>query len=422
MTRLLVPEMFGVVAMAYVFIYGLNMFSDIGLRQVLIRSPRGNERAFIDTVWVAQIVRGGVICLFGFGLSALLHPAGLGHWLPVGSSYAHVELPRVLALLSLTALINGFASTKVIIAGRDLNLGRVSAIDLVTQVVGVAVMIAWAIYSRSIDALVAGTIVSCMLNAAFGHWLLPGPANRFVFDHGAIAEIVDLGKWIFVSSIVGFLINSGDRLMLGGLLSAETLGIYSIAALLAGAVYEVINKIATNIVFPALSEINRTNPAALRDRYYKLRTPIDLLCWFVAGLLFHAGESIVKVLYDVRYHEAGLILEILAISLASIGLGISNQMYLAIGRPKYLTGLNTIRMVSLYTLIPIFFWHSGLTGAVWGIVASILLPMPFTYWLNFRLGLLSVRRELLGIPVLGAGLLAGSGMSAAIVAIRIGAG
>ena len=49
MTRLLVPEMFGVMAIANMIMIGLAMFSDIGLRQNVVQSKRGAEvRLYVE--------------------------------------------------------------------------------------------------------------------------------------------------------------------------------------------------------------------------------------------------------------------------------------------------------------------------------------------------------------------------------------
>ena len=56
----------------------LNMLSDIGLRQQIIQSPRGDEPVFLDTAWVVQIVRGILLWLVALLLSAALHIANLG--------------------------------------------------------------------------------------------------------------------------------------------------------------------------------------------------------------------------------------------------------------------------------------------------------------------------------------------------------
>ena len=66
MTRLLVPEMFGVMTIAYVVMTGLAMFSDLGLRPSVVQSKRGSDPVFLNTAWATQILRGlllGVLAL-----------------------------------------------------------------------------------------------------------------------------------------------------------------------------------------------------------------------------------------------------------------------------------------------------------------------------------------------------------------------
>src|SRR5262245_66533122 len=70
MTRLLVPEMFGVMAIATMLMIGLAMFSDAGLKQNVIQSNRGNDPAFLNTAWMIQILRG--VLLWFFALCAAL--------------------------------------------------------------------------------------------------------------------------------------------------------------------------------------------------------------------------------------------------------------------------------------------------------------------------------------------------------------
>src|SRR5262252_1388660 len=67
MTRLLAPDMYGVTAIAYVILSGLAMFSDLGLRAVIIRSGRGHDPVFLNTAWALQIVRGVMIWAVAVG-------------------------------------------------------------------------------------------------------------------------------------------------------------------------------------------------------------------------------------------------------------------------------------------------------------------------------------------------------------------
>src|SRR5690242_3160796 len=113
MTRLLVPDMFGVMAIATVIMVGLEMFSDLGLRPNIVQSRRGSDPAFLNTAWSVQIIRG--LCLWAAALLIALLVVlakGLG-MTPEQSVYADPRLPHVMAILSFTAVIFGFGSTKV---------------------------------------------------------------------------------------------------------------------------------------------------------------------------------------------------------------------------------------------------------------------------------------------------------------------
>src|SRR6266571_1268363 len=112
MTRLLVPEMFGVMAIATTVMVGLAMFSDVGLKQSVIQSKRGNDPDFLNTAWVIQILRGFVLWVFAICVSLLIFLADRIGMVPKDTVYADPILPYVIAILSITAVIGGFQSTK----------------------------------------------------------------------------------------------------------------------------------------------------------------------------------------------------------------------------------------------------------------------------------------------------------------------
>src|SRR5262249_41516180 len=65
LTRLLVPEMFGVMAIATTVMVGLAMFSDVGLKPNVVQSKRGGDAVFLNTAWMIQILRGVMLCIMG---------------------------------------------------------------------------------------------------------------------------------------------------------------------------------------------------------------------------------------------------------------------------------------------------------------------------------------------------------------------
>src|SRR3981081_815641 len=111
MTRLLVPEMFGVMAIATMVMVALAMLSDVGLKQNIIQSKRGNDPAFLNTAWIIQIFRGIVLWFFAMCAGLLVFLADHTGMIPQNSAYADPRLPYVIAVLSFTVGLAGGHAT-----------------------------------------------------------------------------------------------------------------------------------------------------------------------------------------------------------------------------------------------------------------------------------------------------------------------
>lgn len=403
MTRLLVPEMFGVMALANTIMAGMQLLSDLGLRQNVVQSRNGNMPAFLNTVWTVQIARGGLIWLLLLGAALAVHVIDEAHWWREGSVYADPVLPLVIAALSFNALIGGFESTRLATASRNLALGRVYLLELGCNLAGVFFMVAWALLDRSIWALVYGTLFTSALRVAASHTLLPGSGNRLHWDKDSLREIFSFGKWIFLTSMLGFLAANGDRLLLGGLTDPATLGLYSIAFMMVGAIRDAFAMMASNVAYPAFSEIVRTRKAALKESYYRFRLPVDAATLVAAGMMFAAGDLLIRLLYDDRYLQAGHMLEILSIGLLEVRYALAIQCFMALGMPKLMVPVIAVRILALFGLMPVAFHFWGLDGALWVIGASAVLALPVTFHLKIGQGLFDLKRELIVLPLMVVG-------------------
>lgn len=407
MTRLLVPDMFGVMAIANVFMVGVALFSDLGINQNIVQSRRGNDPAFLHTAWAMKIIRGVLLCFLTLLISFGLHYAAVNHMLVQGTVYADGMLPKVLAVYSLTAVIQGFESNRLPLASRLLNMKRATTLEVISLVVTLLTMLLWAVMDRSIWALVSGGIVGQLSRTLLSHWMLPGPDDRWGWDAEAVTEIFNFGKWIFFSSILGFLVMNGDRLILGGLVGSDILGQYSIAFFLAFSLQQLMSRFFAAVAFPALSEVVRNSPDRLKETYYRIRLRVDFLFLFASGCLFVLGTTVIHILYDARYWNAGPMLEVLSLALIAARYELAEQCYLALGLPKWLTLQNIVRMVVLYLAVPIAFSMYQLSGAIWAIALSVLSIIPLSIYVKFRFGLLDVKKELIVLPLFLLGWLCG---------------
>lgn len=325
-TRLLVPEHFGVMALVNVFLIGLHLFSDIGVGPNIIQSPRGDEPAFLNTAWTVQVIRGGALWI----CSCLLA------W-PLAHFYGKPELVLLIPVAGLSAVFGGFESTRLFTQNRHLAFMRVNALDLGAQVASVAVMIVSAYVLRSVWALVISGLVSSLLRTVLSHTILPGQPNRFAWEPAARRSLFDFGRWIFVSTSVTFLASQSDRLVLGKLVPVEELGLYAIAANLAAMPAQVIYQVTQKVFYPLLATALRNET---HDAGTILRARARLLVLLAPAIALGVAMAppVVALLYDPRYVRVGGLTSLLSIGtwLGTVASSYS-IMLLAAGHPKELS-------------------------------------------------------------------------------------
>lgn len=408
MARLLMPEMFGIMMIAITVSLVLHMLSDVGLRQNIIQSPRGDDPVFLNTIWTVQIVRGFILFASTLLLAALAWYAQTLNLWSTNSTYAAPELPLVLAVTGFSAIIVGFQSTKIDLAVRAFQQKKVVLSEFASQVVGLLVMLGIGYFTRSIWSLVIAGLVQSMVSTLLGHFWFEGPSNRLQWERSALDELVGFGRWILLSSAVGVLAMYGDRIWFGGSMTTSELGVYSIAVLILGAVQLAVQKIAGAVALPAFSEASRTNDTVrLHALYYRLKLMIDLACLFLCGLFLTGSPLLISILYDERYAQAGSMMAILSLSFFTMRYMLANQVWIALGLTKYQAMDNIIRAISLWVLLPLLLAIGGVKYAIWGAALYTFPTLILVFYVNCRLGLFSLKRELVVLPMLAVGALCG---------------
>lgn len=390
LTRLLFPEAFGLMALCSVFLVGLAMFSDLGLKPAIIRDTRGNEPDFLNTAWTIQIVRGFVLFVGGCILAY-----------PISVIYDRAILFPLLATLSTTAAITGFASIKLITAERDLNFRTVTFIQITGQIVHILTMVILAVYWRSVWALVVGGIVGTLTTLAIGHALLPGHRHRLRIDPAAAKSLVHFGKWIFLSTIVTFLGGEGLRAIQAGFITPAEFGVLAIANTIAAIPIELSLKLTSSIGLPSLAETYRKSPDNLQNVLQSFRKRLLLVSFGLVSAVVFTSEALVSLLYDARYHDAGAY--VVAITLANAITLIStgyDSAVLALGKSKtYLWMMGTLtigRIVGTIIGLKIF----GILGMLVGIgIANLLVLLVYWAIMN-RMYLLDLKLDLVALAII----------------------
>lgn len=375
LTRLLVPEYFGLMALVNTFRAGIELFSDLGIPQSIVNNKRGDEPDFRNTAWTLQIVRGFILWFFCLLLT-----------LPVANFYDDPRLRWLIPLMGFSSVIDGFCSTANLTCERRMDLGRLTRFDLIIQIMTLSTFIIWAWVSPSIFALAMGVILGAIYRTAGSYLLIPGYANRFAWDAYALKELLSFGRWMFISSALMFVSEQADRLILAKLLSFQVLGVYTIAYTLASIPREVIKKLSFRVIFPAISNQLDLPRASLREKILRQRRTLLLGCAILLAALVTLGDLIIATLYDQRYDEAQWMMPILCCGIwFSLLFYTISPALLAIKKPLYSAQSNFARFVIIGFGLPLVFYRFGTLGAI---ITIAIGDFPL-----YIVNLLGLRRE-----------------------------
>ena len=373
LTRLLLPEMFGLMALVNTFIIGLNLFSDIGLGPSIIQNKRGDDPSFLNTAWTIQVIR------------------GLGLWfccclmaLPVSRFYGDPQLLWLLPLVGLSTIISGFNATALFTLNRKMELGKLTRFEFIVQGIGLAVMILWAVFNPTIWALVVGNWVLSLVKMLWSHFLVAEPRNRFTWNPTALQDIAHFGRWIFVSTAMTFLATQADRLILGKLFSLTLLGIYTVAFTFAELPRHILNRVNGKVMFPIIAQQIDLPRAELRAKLLQKRSLLVIALALVLALMISFGDWIILFLYDDRYRAGAWMLPILAAGLwlPTLALTIDPVLY-ALGKPQLIAIGNFAKFAYMLICIPLGFYTLGILGAVIVVAANDLpyyLAVSYGVW------------------------------------------
>ena len=368
LARLLAPQIFGLMAIVNAIRTGVELLTDVGISQNIISNARGEDPAFYNTAWTLQVFRGLSLAVACFFLAR-----------PVSLFFGQPGLTPVLRVAALFFVFNGFDSTARGLLGKRLEVARYSRFEVYVTICAVIAQIAIAFLTRSVWALVLGSVVAGAVSLVASFMFIPGLRHRFMIDRESSAQLLRFGKWVFLSSVVYFLAMNFDRLYFAKQITLSQLGTYGIARALADMVSLFVARASTGVLYPTVAAAGLAS-ADLRQRLLRGRRTLLTMAALGMGAFFGFSEMIVRVLYDPRYALAAEILPILCIGVwFGILTATNDSILMGLSRPAYPALSNAAKLITYVVGVPLAFDFYGFTAAVTVISAGELVKYV-TLW------------------------------------------
>ncbi|MEZ5824518.1 MAG: lipopolysaccharide biosynthesis protein [Geminicoccaceae bacterium] len=399
LARLLVPEDFGLVALASTAAAFLETASDFNFDLAIIRQ-KDSSRADYDTAWTLNLMKGAVVAV------GLYFGAG---WL--AGFFEDPRLEPLFELMALAAFIQGFWSIRTVDFRKNLELEKEFHFRVWAKVISFVTVVILAFWWRSYWALIVNIVFGRFVLLVLSYWLAP---YRPKLSLEAWGRLIHFSKWLAVNNMLNFFRDRLDTMVIGKFAGAAPLGLYSVAHEIADLPTSEMALPVNRAVYPGFARM-MDQPDLLRASYVNSFALLILITTPVGVGIGLLAEPIVELFLGTQWLTAAPLIQALIVyGLLRTSTANANAVYMALGR---------VRIEPMLTLLFIAMMLPGLIFGVqaWGVIGAAYVLTGGAI-INLALNMIIVSKLLgIGAPALFSALwrtaVAAAVMAALVIAL-----
>jgi O-antigen/teichoic acid export membrane protein len=370
LARLLEPEHFGVIALAMSLIALLDTIGDFSFELALIRDQQATEEHY-HTGWTALLIKALLLfCL----LQAIAGPAA--------TAFGEPRLQDVIRFLSLTVLLGGVQSIRIVDMRKELEFDREFRFRIFTRLFGFILTLVLAVIRRDEWALVYGTLATEVVRLVLSYVMKPYRPRLTLSRFG---EMFDFSKWLLIGNVCLAAMDRSPALVIGRLSNAQTVAFFTMS-------HDICNLASSELIapikralFPGYSKLV-SDYDMLRKVYLENFSVIVMLAMPIAAGIGVTAEFIVPLFLGPKWSEVIPLMQILAIHAALRTINVnSNPLYYATNRPKLAVASWAVEALALLPALWFAVSWAGSVGAALATVWASALTTVFDSWLVVRL-------------------------------------
>jgi O-antigen/teichoic acid export membrane protein len=361
LARLLVPEMFGLIAMANVAIDTMALSRQIGLGPAYIhkRFPDPAQRRRAESTIFVTALAMNLALLAGCYLFA---PA-------IAGFFDTGELATVLRAMAFSFPIGTLQTVPNVVMMKRLEFGKIAASELVSAAVYSLVGVSLAFLGFGIWSLVIAQLVSRFISGIV-FMVLARWVPRFAFEPAIARDLFSYGKFIWAFTVFTAVGGVVDRVFVGKLWGSADLGYYHIAfnmCHLSGLLFAILME---KVTFPAYAKL-RHEPGRLRNAVTNTVSTVSLVAVPIAFGLIALSERLIATIFGEKWLPAAPLINVLAFhGLINALSPVSSNVLKATGRPNILMNLAVVHHILKLALL-FLLKDLGMSGIALAVVLSL---------------------------------------------------
>ncbi len=372
LAKLLFPSQFGIVGMAVVFTGFVQVLNDLGVGAALVQRKVEHLRVehYHTAFWVGVCWS---VCLY------LIMSLGIAQIAAI--FYQEPMLRHIIPVLSIGILFSPVNLVHKAQLIKQMNFKKLAFIDNTSNILAGSISLIMALMGAGIWALVFNSVATVLFAIPlFFNATKWKPA--FIIEKQAFKDVFGFGVYTTGSNILNYLYNNVDYLLIGKLLGATSLGIYTLAFVLTDIFRSRMMAVVNNVMYPIYGK--KQNEPALLKRYYL--NVILLNCLFVFPIMVYfivIGDQFVVNIFGEKWRGTVIPLQILSFSVMLHILVSGNTALLrGLGKPSLEMKQQVLKALIFLPSLVIGVYYYGIIGAAWAILfnkVGVVLFAKYTF-------------------------------------------
>jgi len=288
LARLLVPEVFGTMAIVLSAGAAIDSFTEIGVREAIIQNPRGRDPEFMNSAWWVSLAR----ALALYWLLFLFAP-----W--IAGFYGNPQLKPLLRVALVSLLLTGATSPGAYIAMKDMRFKRWAAINHGGAIAGVLLTVGLATFWRSVWALAIGFAAENLFRFVLSYVICPF-VPRFRLARAYVREVLNFSRRAVGLPFLNFVFIRADIFVIGKLFAPALLGLYSMAINVAQVPASFLMNLLGQLLMPTFAQLQEDH-GKLNQLLLRVTTLIACLGSPIVVFAALSAAPILRVVYGQRY-------------------------------------------------------------------------------------------------------------------------
>jgi PST family polysaccharide transporter len=347
LSRLILPEAFGVVAITSVLLGFLNLFADLGLGISIIQHPEmpkvNNDRLFSFSI-IIGLVLAAITILAAFPLTAIYNEP------------LYKELCLILSIVSFLQAANVVPSS---ILMRDKRFKAIAVRTIVSSFISgvIAIILAWKEFG--VYALIIQSIISYAVLFIWNYCDVHLSLARF--NTRTIAGILGAySLYQVLFNFINFFTRNLDNLVIGKYFGPAPLAQYNKSYMLYLYPNNLFSAVLTGVLHPYIREY-KNDYGAMFNKYLQIEKVLSLIGAFTMITFFACSHEIIYIMFGSNWQPAGVYLRCLSLCMwTQMMSATSGSIFLGLERTDQIFKCGIINLILLLASISCGVWFNSL--------------------------------------------------------------